>query len=60
MPLAEADLRQTADIEPVDLTFALEPIKYSRPVRLAIIFGSAALLWAVLIAGGWGLYSLIA
>jgi hypothetical protein len=29
-------------------------------VRLAIIVGGTTLLWALLIAGGWGLLSLIA
>lgn len=45
---------------PVDFSVAFDPIKYSRPARLAIIGGISLMLWALIIVGGWGLYSLIA
>jgi hypothetical protein len=43
-----------------DLRTELEPHKYSRPVRLAILVGLSAAVWAAIIAGGWRLYSLLA
>jgi hypothetical protein len=38
----------------------VEAFKYPRHFRLAIVLGSSAALWALIIAGGWGLWSLIA
>lgn len=43
-----------------DLRTEFEPRKYSRPVRLAILFGLSASVWGVIIFGGWRLYSLLA
>ena len=60
MPLADANLRQSAERGRRELPLAAAPAKYSRPVRLAIIIGATTLLWALLVAGGWGLLSLIA
>ena len=45
---------------PANFAVDFDPVTYSRPARLAIICGSSAVLWALIIAGGWGLYSLIA
>jgi hypothetical protein len=37
----------------------IDALKYPSNVRAAIIIASSAALWALLIAGGWGLWSLI-
>ena len=51
-------------IETVDQDLGAEfypqPGKYPRLVRLAVILGLSTALWAVIIVGGWGLYSLLA
>jgi len=50
----------TASSLPADSLALPEPIgKYPRRLRLAIIVGSSTLLWALLIASGWGLWVLI-
>jgi hypothetical protein len=38
----------------------VDAFKYPRHFRLAVILGSSVALWALIIAGGWGLWSLIA
>ena len=60
MPFADVNLRRSAELDRLELPLAAAPAKYARPVRLAIIIGATTLLWALLIAGGWGLLSLIA
>ena len=60
MPFADVNLRRSAELDRLELSLVAAPAKYPRPVRLAIIVGGTTLLWALLIAGGWGLLSLIA
>ena len=60
MPFADVNLRRSAELDRLELPLAAASEKYAGPVRLAIIIGAATLLWALLIAGGWGLLSLIA
>jgi hypothetical protein len=43
-----------------DQPLAFEFSKYPGPLRVAIIFGLSTALWALLIAGGWSLYALMA
>jgi hypothetical protein len=43
-----------------DLRTELEPRKYSRPVRLAILLALSAVLWGAVIVGGWRLCRLLA
>ncbi len=38
----------------------VDTLRYPRHVRMAIIVGCSAALWAIIIAGGWGLWNLIA
>jgi hypothetical protein len=45
---------------PVDLGLAFESETYSLTLRIAVILGLSGALWAVIFAGGWGLYRLIA
>ncbi len=45
---------------PVDLGLAFESESYSPAVRAAVILGLSGALWGLIIAGGWGLYRLVA
>jgi hypothetical protein len=60
MPYDDADPRLPSTVHSADFRAAIERERYSYPVRLAILLGTAALLWGVIIAGGWSLYRFIA